>query len=90
MSDTSKTDWNRVDDMTDDDIDTSDIPPLSDDFFESAKLRLPLSETKTVLVQVSPETLAWFESKGETADEHLSAALQIYAQAQQRAAIAKR
>jgi len=27
--------------MTDEMIDTSDIPPLSDDFFEKANLRLP-------------------------------------------------
>ena len=33
MSNTSETDWARIDAMTDDDIDTSDIPPLADDFF---------------------------------------------------------
>ena len=85
MSNTSKTDWARIDAMTDDDVDTSDIPPLSDDFFEKAELRLP-SNTTTVSVRLTSETLAWFQSKGEAAEEHMTAALQIYAQAQQSAA----
>jgi len=37
----SQTDWARVDQMTDDEIDTSDIPPLDDAFFKSAKWLLP-------------------------------------------------
>jgi hypothetical protein len=38
---TSAIAWPRIDAMTDEMIDTSDIPPLSDDFFEKADLRLP-------------------------------------------------
>ena len=37
----SKTDWARVDRITDDEIDTSDIPPLDDAFFERAIRVLP-------------------------------------------------
>src|SRR6185295_175215 len=37
----SETDWDRVDRMTDDEIDTSDIPPLDDAFFERAIKVLP-------------------------------------------------
>lgn len=37
----SRTDWARIDKMTDDEIDTSDIPPLDDAFFKSAKWLLP-------------------------------------------------
>lgn len=37
----SETDWARVDQMTDDEIDTSDIPPLDDAFFERAIKVLP-------------------------------------------------
>ena len=37
----SETDWARIDKMTDDEIDTSDIPPLDDEFFKSAKWILP-------------------------------------------------
>src|SRR6185369_1461670 len=37
----SETDWARIDRMSDDEIDTSDIPPLDDAFFKSAKWLLP-------------------------------------------------
>lgn len=84
MSNISKTDWNRIDAMTDDDIDTSDIPPLTDDFFSKAKLRMPSSSLATVTISVDSETLAWFQSKGEDAEYHMAAALQLYAEAQKK------
>ena len=37
----SETDWARIDQMTDEDIDTSDIPPLDDAFFSAAQWRMP-------------------------------------------------
>ena len=85
MNNTSRTDWSRIDAMTDDDIDTSDIPPLTDEFFAKAKLRLPLSSAK-VAVHVDADTLSWFQSKGEEAEQHMAAALRIYAEAQKNVA----
>ncbi len=41
---TSETDWNRVINMTDEEIDTSDIPELRDDFFKNAQIRWPASK----------------------------------------------
>ena len=35
------TNWERLDQMADEDIDTSDIPPLDEAFFARAELRLP-------------------------------------------------
>ncbi|APB34760.1 hypothetical protein GlitD10_2426 [Gloeomargarita lithophora Alchichica-D10] len=60
MNNMSKTDWARIDVMTDEDIDTSDIPPLSEEFFARAQLRMPKASVK-LLVQVDSETFAWFE-----------------------------
>lgn len=60
MSNTSKTDWSKIDAMTDEDIDTSDILPLSEEFFVKAKLRLPSSQA-TVAVRVDNEK-EWFLS----------------------------
>jgi uncharacterized protein (DUF4415 family) len=85
MSNTSRTDWDRIDAMSDEDIDTSDIPPLTDEFFAKAKLRMP-SSLATVAIRVDAETLAWFQSKGEEAEQHMAAALRIYAEAQKNAA----
>ena len=87
MSNTSKTDWARIDAMSDDEIDTSDnIPPLTDDFFSNAKLRMPSSSLATGAIRVDPETLLWFQSKGAEAEQHMTAALRIYAQAQKNVA----
>lgn len=41
MENSSKTDWNKLATMTDDEIDTSDQAELTDAFFADAKLRLP-------------------------------------------------
>ncbi|NJN86579.1 MAG: hypothetical protein HC881_10045 [Leptolyngbyaceae cyanobacterium SL_7_1] len=80
MNNTSKTDWDRIDAMNDEDIDTSDIPPLSEEFFAKAQLRMSKSSVK-VSVQVDPETFAWFQAQGEQAEQQMSAALKIYAEA---------
>jgi uncharacterized protein (DUF4415 family) len=85
MSNISRTDWARIDAMTDEEIDTSDIPPLSDRFFLKAKLRMP-SSVATVSIGIDSETLAWFQSKGEEAEQHMAAALKIYAETQKNAA----
>ena len=37
----SETGWERLDRMTDDDIDYADIPPLADEFFAQARVYIP-------------------------------------------------
>ena len=86
MSNSSKTDWSRIDAMTDEDIDTSDIPSLDDDFFAKAELRMPAAEISVVGVPVDAETLIWFQAKGKAAEQHMIAALKIYAESQKQAA----
>ena len=34
LKNSSETNWERIDRMSDDEIDTSDIPPLADTFFQ--------------------------------------------------------
>ncbi|MBW4454088.1 MAG: BrnA antitoxin family protein [Nostoc indistinguendum CM1-VF10] len=48
--------------MSDDDIDYSDIPPLNDEFFEKAILRLPATQARN-LIQIDPDVIAWFQSQ---------------------------
>ncbi|MBW4532597.1 MAG: hypothetical protein KME09_01540 [Pleurocapsa minor HA4230-MV1] len=86
MNNTSRTNWDRIDAMSDDEIDTSDIVPLTNEFFSKAKLRMPSSSLDTVVVRIDSETLSWFQSKGEEAAQHMAAALRIYAEAQKNAA----
>jgi hypothetical protein len=37
MNSTSKTDWAKIDALTEDEIDTSDIPPLTEEFFRQSR-----------------------------------------------------
>lgn len=83
MNRNSKTDWARVDAMTDEDIDTSDIPALDKGFFKRARLVMP-GERLAVTVPVDKETLAWFESLGKEYKARMSAALRLYAEAHKR------
>jgi len=76
----SETDWARIDAMTDEEIDTSDIPPLTEEFFKNAKWRMPKPPV-AVTVHVEPEVLNWFQMQGEDYGLRMAAALRIYAEA---------
>lgn len=75
--DISQTDWDRLDAMTDADIDTSDIPPLDDDFFASAELRLPRKK-QTITMRVDPDVLDWFRAQGKGYQTRMNAVLRLY------------
>lgn len=53
----SRTDWEALEKMTDEEIDYSDIPPLTADFFEKAILRIPAYQARN-LVQLKPEYIS--------------------------------
>jgi len=50
--------------MTDDMIDTSDIPPLTEEFFATARWRRPQQKVE-VTIEVEPEVLEWFKAQGD-------------------------
>ena len=77
---TSKPNWKKVDALTDEQIDTSDIPPLGESFFARAKWRKP-AKPVTVTVHLDPEVLAWFKAQGDQYEQKINAALRIYAEA---------
>lgn len=60
----SETDWARVDQMTDDEIDTSDIPPLDDEFFERAIRVLPRMRVDRIDLIKAQEFAAHILKKG--------------------------
>jgi len=80
LNTTIKTNLDHIDAMTDDMIDTSDIPPLTDNFFATAKWRMPKPKVK-VTVEVEPEVLDWFKAQGTGWEHQLTAAIRIYAHA---------
>lgn len=84
MNKPSETDWERIDAMTDDEIDTSDIPPLNEEFFKRAKVRLP-KRYVMMKVQVDSDVLDWFKAQGKDYEQRINAALRIYAEAHKAA-----
>ena len=76
----SKTNWAQVEAMTDEEIDTSDIPPLDDAFFANAKLRLPKGKVP-VVISVDADVVEWFKAQGEEYQSLINAALRLYAEA---------
>ena len=76
----TETNLERFDELTDETIDTSDIPPLADAFFKRATCRTRKQMT-TITVQVEPEVLAWFKEQGDEWERRAAAALRIYAEA---------
>ena len=61
---TSGTDWERLASMKDDEIDCSDIPPLTDAFFDRAVLRIPVTQAQN-WIELDPEVIRWFQAQGE-------------------------
>jgi uncharacterized protein (DUF4415 family) len=66
--------------MTDEEIDTSDIPPLDETFFTNACLRMPEKKV-SVTLDVDADVLEWFKAQGEDFRNRINAALKIYAEA---------
>jgi uncharacterized protein (DUF4415 family) len=64
--------------MSDEEIDYSDIPPLTEEFFARATWQTP-TEPIEVRLQLEPELLTWFQLQGEDYQERMIAALRIYA-----------
>ncbi len=80
LKNTSKTNWAKLETMTDEEIDTSDIPPLDEKFFANARLRMPRGKV-AVTVSVEKDVNDWYQAQGEESKALMSAALKIYAEA---------
>lgn len=76
----SETDWARVSETADEDIDTSDVPPLGEAFFANARLRVPGNKV-SVTLDVDSDVIEWFKSQGGEFQSRINAALRIYAEA---------
>jgi uncharacterized protein (DUF4415 family) len=72
----STTDWERIDAMSVGEIDTSDIPPLTDDFFKQSTLRVP--PYAVVSIRVDAELLAWIKRYGDDWEPRIHDAMREY------------
>ena len=75
----SETNWARLEATPDEEIDTSDIPPLDETFFANSKLRLPEGKVPLV-ISVDADVVEWFKLQGEEYQSLINAALRIYAE----------
>jgi uncharacterized protein (DUF4415 family) len=73
----SLTDFKRLKEMGNSDIDTSDIPPLNKAFFKNANLRLPESKS-LITIRVDTDVLKWLKSQGKGYQTKINAILKSY------------
>ena len=77
LNNTSRTDWAALEMMTDEEIDYSNIPPLKDEFFENATLRVPAAQAIN-LIQLDPDVMAWFREQGAEYRNTINSVLRRY------------
>ena len=63
--------------ISDEDIDTSDIPELDYTFWEKAKLVEPSTE-KVITVPVDQDVLDWFKAQEKSYQTHINQVLRSY------------
>ena len=61
-SNISRTNWAALEAMSDEEIDYSDIPSMTEEFFEKATLRVPSAQARN-WVQIDPDIISWFQSQ---------------------------
>jgi uncharacterized protein (DUF4415 family) len=79
----SQTDWERLEQMTDEEIDTSDIPPLDEEFFANAQIRMPARKIP-ITIRLDPDVLSWFRSLGKGYQTYINNVLRTYMEAQKK------
>ena len=80
MSKVSKTDWKRLSEMDDKDIDMSDIPELDDSFFQNAEIKVPPKQPVTL--RLDSDVLVWFKSQGQGYQTRINKLLRSYMESQ--------
>lgn len=77
----SETDWGRLESMTDDDVDLSDIPAISPDFWASAS-GAKIRRQQPITLRIDSDVLAWFKVHGKGYQSRINAALRTYMESQ--------
>ena len=77
MSKHTHTDWERLAQQTDDDIDTSDILPLTETFFARAKPLIPPAMIGRT-IQLDADIMQWFKSQDKDYPQSINRILRLY------------
>lgn len=73
----TRTDWERLEQQADEDIDTSDIPPLTEQFFARAKLLIPQDMIDRT-IQIDPDIIKWFREQEQDYTQSINQVLRTY------------
>jgi uncharacterized protein (DUF4415 family) len=83
----SQTDWQRLDSMSDEDLDLSDCPEIAPEMFAKAIVRrggLPVKKAKAqVTLRIDTDVLDWFKSQGRGYQTQINQLLRAYMDAHQ-------
>ncbi len=80
----SQTDWARIDAMTDDEIDYSDIPPITDEMWARGVLRKdfkPLPRKQQLTLRIDKDVLEFFKEQGRGYQTKINQLLRAYMEA---------
>jgi uncharacterized protein (DUF4415 family) len=80
MSRQSKTNWDRIEEMKDEEIDYSDIPPLTAEFFAKA-VRWP-GPKELISLRLDQDVLSFFRRQGKGYQTTINLLLRRYMEAQ--------
>lgn len=69
--------------MRDEDIDYSDIPPLDEEFFRTARLLMPQPK-KPVALRLDADVLDWLKRQGRGYQSRVNAILRAYMATERR------
>ena len=75
------TDFGRLREMRDEDIDDSDIPKLGKSFWKNAKLTMPGPKDR-LTIRVDHDVVEWLKKRGSGYQTRINAILRAYMKAQ--------
>jgi len=76
----SRTDWERLRTMRDEEIDFSDIPPINRNVFKKMVVRMPRRKS-LVSLRIDPDVIEWFKRRGKGYQTRINALLRAYVDA---------
>ncbi len=80
-SNKSQTDWDKLDNLTDDEIDFSDVDEITPELFAQAVVRhglKPVSKKEQITLRVDSDVLRWFRSQGKGYQTKINDLLRAY------------
>jgi len=82
----SQTDWKKIDAMSDEDINVSELPEMSPEKFAKAIVRKglkPVANKTQITLRLDADVLEWFKSQGRGYQTNINALLKAYKDAHQ-------